>query len=226
MIVFLSTFECDELQKHQRQLDPTEIIAIPYDLSRLAIYVALTIALTILWGDSTQRHHKLFQLFPLTLCCFVLFILCGASPYENLFHTLLAAAYFAAVCWFDPPFFHKKVGVDKSATDQSFESQLSSWIRTYKLRLQGIGRQPRPSTDEEMRQVVLAQIILYSCIACTVPMQILLLYDRGWQVQRWPIPVVLGSSLGWIVGLLVGTVAASSCRAKAAQLQPSLSQKD
>jgi hypothetical protein len=62
----------------------------------------------------------------------------------------------------------------------------------------------------EEQQHLLAKIMFYCCVAFTVPMQILLLYDRGWQVQRWPVPVIVGSTVGWVVGLCLGTMVATS----------------
>lgn len=38
----------------------------------------------------------------------------------------------------------------------------------------------------------------------TIPFQILQILDSGNQVQRWPIPLVLGSTVGWVVGSVVG----------------------
>jgi putative effector of murein hydrolase len=65
-------------------------------------------------------------------------------------------------------------------------------------------------TLAEEQQHLLAKIMFYCCVAFTVPLQILLLYDRGWQVQRWPVPVIVGSTIGWVVGLCLGTMVATS----------------
>lgn len=69
-------------------------------------------------------------------------------------------------------------------------------------------------SDAKQQQDVLAQTVLYSCVAFTVPMQILLLYDRGWQLQRWPVPVVFGSTIGWVVGTCLGTILATTTNSR------------
>jgi hypothetical protein len=45
---------------------------------------------------------------------------------------------------------------------------------------------------------------LYATLLITIPFQILQILDSGIQVQRWPIPQVLGSTVGWVVGSVVG----------------------
>jgi GPI biosynthesis protein family Pig-F len=61
------------------------------------------------------------------------------------------------------------------------------------------------------QQFILSQTIVYCCWIGTIPSQVLLLYDRGYQVQRYPIPVILGCTIGWTVGVLCGTIRAFSC---------------
>jgi hypothetical protein len=44
----------------------------------------------------------------------------------------------------------------------------------------------------------------YATLLITIPFQILQILDSGLQVQRWPIPLLLGSTVGWVVGNIVG----------------------
>jgi hypothetical protein len=44
----------------------------------------------------------------------------------------------------------------------------------------------------------------YATLLITIPFQILQILDSGIQVQRWPIPLVLGSTVGWVAGSIVG----------------------
>ena len=67
---------------------------------------------------------------------------------------------------------------------------------------------PGTASLELRQQCILSQTIVYACWMGTIPAQILLLYDRGYQVQRFPIPILLGCTIGWIIGLLYGTVRA------------------
>lgn len=48
--------------------------------------------------------------------------------------------------------------------------------------------------------------VAHSVVAFNIPCQILLLFDAGLQVQRWPVPTIMASTFGWAVGLVVGTM--------------------
>ncbi len=58
------------------------------------------------------------------------------------------------------------------------------------------------------QDIVLHQTIVYCCTIQTILFQILLTFDRGYQVQRYPIPIILGCTIGWIIGTCVGTIRA------------------
>ncbi len=47
---------------------------------------------------------------------------------------------------------------------------------------------------------------LYSTIMFTVALQVLTILDHGKQVQRWPIPVILGGTYGYAFGTVTGLV--------------------
>jgi len=190
--------------KHERQMDPTEIIAVPYDLERLAIYTAVVVFAAIVIREPVEAWPTaLWQWGQRTFACFGLFVLCGASPYEKLVHTLLAAAYFAMLCWCDAPVFSATTTTQRNASSMvSLNEQLQQRLRA---------RHHHHSMPQQaQKQCLLQTIVLYACIACTIPLQILLLYDRGWQLQRWPIPVILGVTIGWVAGTVFGTLVLSS----------------
>lgn len=46
--------------------------------------------------------------------------------------------------------------------------------------------------------------ILYSTFLIMVPFMILNILDHGDQIQRWPVPIILGSTVGHVVGVVVG----------------------
>lgn len=60
--------------------------------------------------------------------------------------------------------------------------------------------------SDQKQQAIVARGASQGTIAGAVVFQILRLYDRGWQVQRWPVPVILGSTIGWTVGAFVGAL--------------------
>ena len=74
----------------------------------------------------------------------------------------------------------------------------------------GIVAHATKSSSPQYQQgtIVLHQSIVYCCTTVTVLFQILLLYDRGYQIQRYPIPIVLGCTIGWIMGTCIGAIRA------------------
>jgi hypothetical protein len=92
------------LQEHQ-QMDPTDIVKVPYDLERLCLYViSVVVVLGILATAATQNCRKLSipGLALLTLTGHGVMVLCGASPVQNAWHTLVASLYTTALISFDP----------------------------------------------------------------------------------------------------------------------------
>jgi hypothetical protein len=53
---------------------------------------------------------------------------------------------------------------------------------------------------------IMATSRLYTTILCTIPFQLLTVLDHGLQIQRWPIPVILGSTYGYVFGTLIGII--------------------
>lgn len=147
----------------------------------------------------------------LTAWTVAVFVLCGASPTENVLHTVLASISFVTLGWFDtpalygnyshttPPTTTQETAIKKSPLMGSSSMPL---IDVWHQRLRG--RHQDWMTTAQRQQLFLERCVFFSCIVCTIPCQILLLYDRGWQVQRWPCPVIIGSTIGWIVGVLLG----------------------
>jgi len=172
---FLAPLKENAIRMHGQQLDPTEIVAIPYDLQRLTIYVLGTlVAATFL---PQHGFRNLPDVLGISVVVFGLFLLCGASPIYHLLHTALAALYLTTL--------------------SSWAIQTSGMKTYLPLRQQFLQHLRGPSSTSSL-YVTTTQ----STLAMTIVFQILLLYDRGWQAQRWPVPIVLGSSLGWMLGTL------------------------
>jgi hypothetical protein len=198
-------------RQHDRQLDPTEIVVIPYNLQRLAIYVSSVTSFVVFIGKPAEVWPQtLAHLLQLTAAAFAVFIVCGASPYENLGHTTLAATYFATMCWGQPTVFASTIAATNTMIHWSVWPTFLERYRGSSFSHRLISPSTSPAIarqkQQQQQQRLLETVTLHACIACTIPMQILLLYDRGWQWQRWPIPVVLGSTLGWIGANILGTL--------------------
>lgn len=182
-------------------MDPTEIVLVPYNLQRLLLFVTLTVLLLLCVIHPVRSWPAaLGHLILLSTICFGLFILCGASPYENVLHTALASTYFVTLGWSVTPIFEASTTVSSMSWYEQFRRNLQIWRNDHNSTM----------TLPQKQQSYLQKIVLLSCIACTIPLQVLLLFDRGWQWQRWPIPVILGSTFGYVGGTILASIYVSS----------------
>ncbi len=147
-----------------------------------------------------------YHLLPSSAMVLALMIVAGASPTTNIVHTALSALYCAALCLADPPI---RMTVSPPPT-------FAEHIR-YRLR----GHEVYSDLNKK-QQAIVARAASQGTLAGAVVFQILRLYDRGWQVQRWPVPVITGSTIGWTVGALIGTLWIRW----PSRLEPKLSEKD
>jgi len=164
-------------------MDPSDIILTPYALERLSLYVNVVFA-TFLALASIQTQCKrsimnlVLEVFYATLMFWGIFVLCGADPTQNILHTLWSALYVATLAWLTP--------YNNTRKSNNFSAKLS-----LKLLFQ----------DD-----TLASYQLYGTVLGMIPVQILNILDWGAQVQRWPLPLLVGSTFGWVVGTLVGII--------------------
>ncbi|GAX09896.1 hypothetical protein FisN_11Lh119 [Fistulifera solaris] len=201
--IFLSPMAKEAEEMHMKQIDPTDIVLIPYVLSRLFVYVALIIAFLIATQCFRGMWYHLLTSSAMVLACT---IVAGASPTTNILHTAISALYCAALCLADPPIW---ISVSPPPT-------FAEHIR-YRLRGHEVY-----SDLKQRQQAIVARAASQGTLAGAVVFQILRLYDRGWQVQRWPVPVITGSTIGWTVGAVVGIVWIRW----PSRLEPKLSEKD
>jgi hypothetical protein len=194
-------------------MDPTDIVKVPYDLEKLFLYVmSVVVVLGILATAPTQNARKISipGLVVLTLTGHGVIVLCGASPVLNPWHTLAASLYTTALISFDPPIFimgDDKDNESKAATTASSNNAVVSWFPQLQLLVRGTRpKQRQASSMQQQRQDKVAMAVAHCVAACLIPCQILLLYDHGMQVQRWPVPTIMASTCGWAIGLVVGTL--------------------
>lgn len=148
----------------------------------------------------------------LGLACLVFgaFILCGASPVTNLLHTALASIYMTTLATFNIVGTTNEIGEEGGAEDgkDTRDDKLCSKAKIQPLRYRFFqslqGPLPLASITTGSR---CSAIITQLTVATTIPFQILLLYDRGWQAQRWPVPIILGSTCGWLLGTVLAAFA-------------------
>ena len=156
----------------------------------------------------------IFILFILILC---IMIISGASPTMNVNHTILSCLYvtFLAFGYF-PPFQSKNIGTSLSC----FISQVLEYIiigcntscsSVNSQKEEGfiLDNNNNNNNDNDEKNLNEAMIddnhiftrwIMYATIITTIPFQILNILDHGIQIQRWPIPMILGATIGHCIG--------------------------
>jgi hypothetical protein len=205
-------------------MDPTEMVLVPYDLQRLGIYVLGTTFFSIITtSDNDLIFIKTILIVQWTAICLVAMIICGASWHEHVWHSLAAALHVVTLASWDPsPIFFAHQAAKKSRprgsggrsyrenTAPATTTAPARFIDQYqyhnRLFLERFSLEPASQRRQgARREWLLATIIAHCVMAVTIPMQILRLYDWGMQIQRWPVPTILGASIGWAMALILGT---------------------
>lgn len=186
--------------QHEQQIDPTDIVLIPYNLTRLTLYVLTTVVVALLAVHSQKQQAVMVvlrqQLLPWTAMFWCIMILSGTNPTVHPLHNILGAMYSTTLCLLDPPF------VTSADTGASIPPAAAAASQRQLTTLLG----QRFAGSSSSQHNVVSRTMAQGTLAGAAALQILRLYDRGWQVQRWPVPLIVGSSVGWAVGLLVGTL--------------------
>ena len=144
-------------------MDPSEILAIPYSLKTLNVFVMFPVVIImILWliTDPTKMMSNLLSLTKMTMATYALFGFCGSHIVNDWQHSLTAALYIGALA-----------------------STTSTGKRTSNI------LEELPFYDHSD---LLAANRLYGMLLVSIPFQVLTVLDRGIQIQRWPLPVILG----------------------------------
>ena len=215
----------------QAHLDPTVIIAepIPIDIvtsftynSVITLIIVCCVGSTLVGMTAAAGHRKsmssllwnlLQSLFVSMLgiiflgaVVFLAAILCGASPWVDAMHTVFASGFVAALAFGPSLVFDAK---------QYFGSSPSHQIK----RLFG-GPQKNAEVTSSGSVIVSAHhhqspseridcCTMYGTFVGLIPVSILRILDHGDQAQRWPFPILLGATIGYCAGSIVGIL--SSC---------------
>jgi hypothetical protein len=179
-------------------MDPTEIIAVPIPPLRLETFVGFSVLImfvvSVSWWELAALWRELIVLTVATVSILAISILCGAHPQTNLLYTVLASFYVASLLSLYPPVFNDSVGWN---LQQLFTS--------------------RPAA--RLGDDIVGACRFYVTLLVMVPFQILNILDSGLQVQRWPLPMLLGSTVGWGTGSILGLLWAlyTNCNASDAK---------
>jgi hypothetical protein len=156
------------------------------------------------------------EVLVLTVIFIAMNILAGASPYKKLAHTALSSFYQATLCspsliimlsssdnigWTNPKNINTPI-IDRILLRLFPDDDLDC---TNKIE-NSIQQQSHQRHVLQKRHELVASYVIRCILAVLIPIQILLLYDRGWQIQRWPVPSILGGTIAWIIGILGGVI--------------------
>jgi len=174
-------------------MDPSEIIAASFPLLDLGIFVGYSVLggflVSVAWWES-DAFVELYNFVVITVCSFGVVILCGADPIVCTKQTALAALYVGGLLLFVP------FGGTTSTTLSTHIPIVASTAKSV-------------DASQRTRRDVLAATRIYTMLLVMVPMQVLQILDWGAQEQRCPMPVILGSTYGWVAGTVLGILFAS-----------------
>jgi hypothetical protein len=213
-------------------MDPTDIVLVPYDLHRLTVYVGTVSVLSLIYLLLTTPRPKknaLIMTFLVVLWHFVraivmtwmVVILCGAPPRREIQHTILACVYVATLV-----FFTTTINSSSSSSSNQQGSPTTWWWWHSRLNLPNLPmnlhkdddgdgihdattghdnvQQSLLEDEEEFYRELLAVCQSHATVFVSIPLAVLRLYDWGSQIQRWPLPLLLGSTYGHVVGTVLG----------------------
>jgi hypothetical protein len=159
----------------QENMDPSEIVAIPMSLEHLTAYVSFPVVILMMYWLVKNPSTLMWNLLNLIKLTGVIFALFAASG-KNLIHDWQHSVTAALY-------------VSTLLATTAKETRTSNLLEEFPF---------NDLTD------IIATSRLYTTLLCTIPFQVLSVLDHGLQIQRWPIPVLIGSTYGYIFGTLIG----------------------
>jgi hypothetical protein len=207
--LFIESFSCYPWNCGQKHMDPTNIVLAPFDVHRLAVYVTVvSVASGLLAVAKGVSFASLcIQWMSASGVFWAVAVVCGASPTNHILHTGLASLYVATLA----------VVLTASSTTATATSPKQAWWQS-RLCLplppttMSTHDIPTPQTTQNLmidqfNEEFLACCQMHMTLFVTIPFQVLRLYDWGSQIQRYPLPIMLGSTYGFVLGTIMGLCA-------------------
>lgn len=195
--------------------DPTEIIASPFplDVLRTVVFTScrsimtpneflLTTIVNFYQGKYARKDLNqstmnqimirtikyLTMMGALTVIVFIISIICGASPFENVRHTWLASFFVTTLA----------CGYIQPKLNESIQMSIKRCILV-----------PDYNSDLPFMECLVNEMngfILLSVVVVLIPFMVLNILDGGFQIQRWPLPIIFGTFCGHMMGITLGTI--------------------
>jgi hypothetical protein len=181
LVVWMQSFLLEPLKDAEvdmANMDPSDILKVPYPLERLQFFVLAPTTL-ILFMKLIQNPQKLFS------------YIVAIFRFSVLIYGLMG------LCGAHIVEHYQESGLTAIYT----AALVSTTFVSDELTADVLNQIPiRDMTD------MLSVCRFYGMAVGCLPFQLLLVLDKGMQTQRWPIPVILGVTLGYVVGSIMGLI--------------------
>ena len=130
-------------------------------------------------------------------------VVCGTPPTREVYHTGLACSYLATLVIICSLPAAGGTGIDKG---QKPSTGKNTWwhARLVLPVLPGVKKKLNSMERLSFDVTLLSVCQVHATVFVTIPFQVLRLYDWGSQIQRWPLPMILGSTYGFVLGSIFG----------------------
>ena len=131
-----------------------------------------------------------------SLFVYVIFIICGIHPSYYPKQTMLASLYVAMNIIFATPMLE-----ETNQTSPVKENHNNSALITKHMKVWYYLLGPSMNTQQNLHQAS-----FYGSLIGMIATSILRILDHGMQIQRHPVPILIGFSWGNVVGLIFGII--------------------
>lgn len=161
---------------------------------------------TLLWNLLQSLIASTLGIILLGALVFLAAILSGASPWVDAVHTVLASGFVAALAFGPSLVFDAKQYFGSSPIYQIKRlfggPQQNAEIISTGSGIVSANHHQSPSERIDC-------CTMYGTFVGLIPVSILRILDHGDQAQRWPFPMLMGATIGYCIGSIVGIL--SSC---------------
>lgn len=161
-------------------MDPSEIIAVPFPVEDLQRHVCMTMVVMAAPFYHMDLPREILHRSLATAIMYAVLILCGVHPLHNVQETLWAALYLTTILW--PVLLRKQ--------KETFSNRFYSLVN---------------GSDNAV-----ASFRFHGTLGGIMVCSILAILDWGLQIQRWPLPLVIGGTYGCLAGSIGSILCLSS----------------
>mmetsp|Transcript_11509 Transcript_11509/g.19969 ORF Transcript_11509/g.19969 Transcript_11509/m.19969 type:complete len:254 (-) Transcript_11509:319-1080(-) len=213
-------------------MDPSDIIATSFPTDQLCKFTALSLLWNLLvtmasrtlannkfqpqaGGLQYRMMHVTLMIGLSTILIHLIIIICGIHPTMCPLHTLASALYLAFNMILPVLLFMPINFANQKQYHNSIVAEILSKIKKVNTYLFGPTLSMEQSTTRRIHgeqlntQNRIHCIQQYAVIGTTIGMvacSIFRILDHGMQIQRYPIPIIMGATWGRCGGVLIGTV--------------------